>query len=243
MMRFLVLLLLSVAALGTGVLRAQEVSSPVGAVPVTEPAAGRFIFAGVSACAYSGSLSGAYKAFTPALHLGLRLNRKKRFNGSFLATLGSITGSALNYGFNPDPKYSGSKPVSSFRTVFFTLNYELALNLIKKRNFCFYVSQGIGVMRFEPYDADGNKLYDLPQTRAGGETFNKITTVFPSSLGLYGLLPNGYGFGLQAGFMNTSTDYLDNLSTLSGRANGDNVAFYRFSLMVPVRSRQGEPAK
>lgn len=193
----------------------------------------RFLTLGVSATAYSGTLSQAYQTFSPSIHLGLRLNRKKRLNGAFTATLGSVSGHSLNYTFNK--KYPDASPVSSFKTNFFIANYELSYNLIRKKNFTWYLSQGFGLMRFEPYSSDGKSLYAQTTSRAPGETYNKITTVLPFGTGFYGLLPNGFGLGFQAGWWNTSTDYIDNLSKLGNGDGGDNMLFYKVCLLVPLR--------
>ncbi|MES2388604.1 MAG: hypothetical protein V4543_11440 [Bacteroidota bacterium] len=194
----------------------------------------KWIYGGVSATAYKGSLSSAYAQFSPSLHVGLRLSRSKRLNGTFQLSLGSVTGSSSRYDFKI-PANSNATPANSFHTNFFMLNYELSLSLVKRRRFCWYISQGIGFMHFEVYDSENKSLFDNSLSRATGESYLKNTVILPSSTGIYGLLPGGYGLGFQAGWWNTGTDYIDNLSKLSDGRSGDNLLFYKFTVMVPVR--------
>ncbi|ELR69635.1 hypothetical protein C900_04860 [Fulvivirga imtechensis AK7] len=182
--------------------------------------------------AYKGDLSG-YEKYTSSFHVGIQLNRKHRVNGNFNMGFGNINGENRNFTFESDQQPL-PVPNKFVKTQFFYINYDLHYNIIKKKNVILYFSQGIGLIRFSPEDADGNSLTENQNTREADETYRKESFMLPTSLGAIFILPNQYGVSVQAGFYNTLTDYLDNISNL-GDSKKDNILAFRLAFFVPVK--------
>lgn len=205
---------------------------------VGELQANRYVVLGASANAYKGTLSGAYRVYTPGLQVGLQFNKRKRLNGGLYLGYGTLTGQNLNYTYSK-PEAPRARPNTYFRTVFVSAHFELHLNLFKQPRYCVYLSQGLGLYRFSPEDTEGKSLLDQINTRAPGEDYSNVTAIWPTSLGFTYFLKNGLGLGLQAGWQNTSTNYLDNIHELSDGAS-DNASFFRLNLSLPFRSTERE---
>ncbi|MBL6448653.1 hypothetical protein JMN32_20240 [Fulvivirga sp. 29W222] len=188
---------------------------------------------GTSVNAYHGDLEGK-KKYTSSIHVGLRLNKKKKLNGNINIGGGTLNGEDRNFTFdsNQTPLPTPNRFV---KTNFFYINYDLQYNIIKKKNLIAYISQGIGMIRFTPKDSEGNNLADLPETRAGQETYRQESLMLPTNIGVIYLLPNQYGVSLQTGFYNTLTDYLDNISSLGDSGNNDNILAVRFAFYAPIK--------
>lgn len=211
-MRFFILLLLSIP------------------IAVSAQLPEKFVHFGIVMHSYKGDM-GTYQKYTGGLQLGIQFNKKKRLNGAFNLGLGSIT--------DDDPSFQSSglagatEPNNYFKTNFTYLNYDLHLNLIKKQNLIVYISQGIGFMRFTPKNEAGEKLHGQQNTRMSGENYRNSVIMLPTSLGAIYFLPNNFGLSLQAGLMNPSTDYLDNISEF-GQSGNDNVLTMRMAFYVPL---------
>ena len=189
---------------------------------------GAWILTGVEIPSYTGDLN-RYAQFNSALALGLRLNHKENLNGQFGIMIGTIKGDDRNLNIPP----SADAPNRFFSTSLLEVSYQLHYYLVKKEHWGFYISQGAGILRFNPQDSEGNNLSDLSNTRAEGETYRNISLSLPTKVGGYYLFQNQFGLNLEAGWHNPLTDYLDNISDL-GESGLDNILFIRINLMVPV---------
>jgi hypothetical protein len=196
----------------------------------------RFIEAGISPSSYKGDLNNTYQQWTAIYNAGLKLYAKKRLNGSFNFFAGRIMGQNGRYEFNPNLNPSPT-PNTYFKTTLIGLNYDLQLNLLKKKWGCLYISQGIGLMRFSPKDQNNNKLQDKLSTRAKGEDYNTISFVFPTRIGCMFFLPSWYAIGLQAGFLNPTSDYLDNISEWGVKKKKDNILSVKLSVFIPLTTQ------
>ncbi|MDQ3394330.1 MAG: hypothetical protein M3512_09505 [Bacteroidota bacterium] len=192
-----------------------------------------FVQVGVTANAYKGDLQKSYENWGSSFHLGLRFNKKKRLNGSFLISIGSVTGQNLNPIFQ-NIENSTIQPNRFFRSSILTGQYDLQVNIIKTEQFAVFLSQGVGLMRHNPKDDQGNNLLDQNSTRAPNEDFNNISIMFPTQAGASLKLKNDFGFGIQTGFLNTLTDYIDNISMLGSNNGNDNILFVRLSFLAPI---------
>lgn len=192
-----------------------------------------FLQLGTSANAYRGDLQNSFDKWSSSFHAGLQLNTKHRFNGSFGISIGSITGQNLNPEFQP-LENTRLRPNKFFRTSIITAQYNLHLNLLKTNEWIIYLSQGFGIIRFNPKDEFKNDLLDMIDTRAANEAYTNVAIMFPTQAGVMYLLKNDFGFGIQAGLLNTMTDYLDNISDLGTRTGNDNLLMIRFSLFAPL---------
>ncbi|MCR6638832.1 MAG: hypothetical protein NVV82_07550 [Sporocytophaga sp.] len=141
------------------------------------------------------------------------------------------------YEFNPDLNPSPT-PNTYFKTTLIGINYDLQLNLIKRKWGCFFISQGIGLMRFTPKDQHNDKLQTKLSTRAKGEDYNNVTFVFPTKAGVMFFLPSWYAIGLQAGYLNPTSDYLDNISNWGIKKKKDNILTIKISVFIPINTNK-----
>jgi hypothetical protein len=204
-----------------------------------QPQKASFIELGLSGNASKTDLATSYQRWTPGMHLNLQLYQKKRFNGSFNISYGSV----ISQNLRPDyveEMAENAAPVNYVNTSFFTINYGLQLNLLKKERYRLFVGQGVGVIKIYPKDIEGNNLAQASRTRASNESYSNVSIFLPTQLGFNYFLNNGYGLGLTATWLNPATDYVDNLSQLGTKAGNDNILSYRFSLLVPLKTKLKE---
>lgn len=193
----------------------------------------RFLEIGVSANAYRGDLGITSPKWSSAFQAGLKLNFKKRLNSHFNLAIGSITGQNPEYRFEATDG-TPATPNLFFKTSFIAANYDLQLHLLKYKGIMMYVSQGIGLIRYVPKDAENRSLGDNFDSRVANETYGNVSLLLPTQAGVNYVFRNGYGVGLQAGWLNPQTDYLDNISQWGNRKKKDNVLMVRFAFMVPL---------
>jgi len=176
---------------------------------------------GYSANTYKGDFSG-YGKYRNALSLGVVLNRDKKISGELAVRLGAVAAESLEFNI----------PVTSFvKTNYFSLNYGLNIRLLKlKEKLSFHFVPGFGIIRFNPKDFDGNELLEFTDTRGEGEEFSNISIVLPLKLQTRYQLTHKMGLMFETGFLNTRTDYLDNISTLANPDDKDNIFFMNFNL-------------
>lgn len=187
---------------------------------------------GVSATAYKGDLGKPYQAWTPAYHVSFLPNDAKRLHGSIHFSWGSISGQEV-----PPNIFDAETPVAInffFRSNFTAIHYALQYNLIRNPSWKVYISQGLGFMRFVPRNEAGIKLQDMPATRAVGESYTSVAAFLPTQLGATYYFSNQFGVGVKAGWLHTTTDYIDNISLLGSRRGNDRVLQYQFMLHVPA---------
>jgi hypothetical protein len=194
----------------------------------------KYLELGVGPCAYKGDLSNSYSKYTSSFQLGVLFKNDKRVNGHFGLMIGSITGQNPKLSFPIDTTVATPTPNKYFKTTLFSVNYDLMVKLIKKKNFTLYISQGIGILRFNPKDGDNKNLADQFNTRADNETFNNFTIMLPTSIGAMYTFKNNFGAGLQMGWLNSQSDYLDNISMWGTRKRKDNVFSCKFSFYAPL---------
>jgi hypothetical protein len=199
----------------------------------------RFVELGVSANSYKGDLSHSYSQWAGGYHVGILFNKKKRFNGHFNLMVGNAVAQNPNYffddGSNPQPT-----PNKYARIKLITLHYDLHLNLYKKNNLIVYLYQGIGLVRFDPRDDQNKKLIDQLQTRPKDESYSNIAFTFPHGIGALYVTPPGLGIGLQAGFLNTTSDLIDNVSQWGDRKKNDNILSYKMTVYIPLKSHRSK---
>lgn len=191
----------------------------------------RDLFIGVGMTSYKGDLGSGYSS--PALMgvVGIKLNNQKRLNGNLNFSFGSVSGQQLDYKYEGD---SEATPNSYFNTSLIAFNYDLQFNIFDREKFKLYFSQGIGFARFNVKDEFGNSLKDQSNTRAFGEDYGNITVFLPTLLGFKYILPNDFGIGIQGGFYNLMTDYIDNISQWGNKSGNDNLLSVRFQLSIPI---------
>ncbi len=195
----------------------------------------RYLWGGLSANNYRGDLEDGLAHYSPGVHLGMKLNRARRLNGNFALGLGSLNGQDPD--FNPDVT-PPLQPNKVFTTTFFTLDYSLQYHLIKKERYLLYLSQGVGFFRYNPKDEQDRELLSLGSTRPVDESYGNISIQLPTAVGAAYFLPNQWGIGMQAAYLNTLTDFIDNIGSLGADKGNDNVLQFRLSVMVPMQHKR-----
>lgn len=191
------------------------------------------LFIGLGSGHYRGDLGNQFGSGQALFNIGIKLNNNKKLNGNFSLNIGSISGNELDYTFDDDSGIS-TNPNTYFKTTFFSINYEAQYNIVDKKKFKLYLSQGIGVLRFIPRDEFENDLSDNTESRSLNETYRNLAVMLPTSIGIKYILPNNMGIGFQSGFYNSLTDYLDNISVWGQNDGNDNILNFRLHLYVPV---------
>lgn len=188
--------------------------------------------AGISHNTYRGDLGDSYQSGSLAVHLSYIFGHSKKLHGGLHAAAGSFSGYELS-GTSPDFE-AEALPNTYFSTTFFSIHYGLQYDIIRRERWLLYVNQGLGLMRFTPEDEFGNALPDLPETRAEGESYGSAAAILPTQVGIDYFLPNLLGIGLKFGWLNTTTDYLDNISLLGDNSGNDNVLQVLLQVHIPL---------
>lgn len=191
---------------------------------------------GFAAVAYKGSLQAGYQRWTPAYQAGLLLEKKKLFSSYLGIGFGNYIGEDRSYRL-PAKADPSLQPSASFEGSFFTLHYEARFLVFRYRNLRIQACQGVGLFRFSVRDRNGTQLSDRPKSRAKGENYSQNSFFFPSALMLQYRFPNRIGLGFQLGWFNTSSPYLDNMNQLAQSETRDNLAAYRFHILLPLGGR------
>jgi hypothetical protein len=194
----------------------------------------KFLVFGLSANSYKGSLQSGYARWTPSYQLGLRFEKNKNVNGMISLCFGSVVGEDRLYQIpaKADPSVT---PVNRFRTNFFGLGYEGQLILFRYHGLKVYASLGLGLFRFSVKDWDGNSLFEKDRTREKNESYSEVTIFRPTKIGFQYRFKNEMSLGMQGGWLNPSTAYLDNMNKLSNNKTRDNIAVFHFQFFYPIR--------
>jgi len=187
----------------------------------------------VSANAYRGDLGGGYEKWTSSYYLSFLFKHQRRLHGSLHAGFGTLTGQASAHQ-SPDIVTPSSSLNRFFTTNFITVNYGLQYDFIRRKQWVVYLSQGFGIIRFNPQDQFNNSLQDNLQSREPNEDYTNVAVILPTHLGFTYAFSNQFGIGARAGFTNPLTDYLDNISQLGTKEGNDNILSFTFSFFAPV---------
>ena len=198
-----------------------------------------FLRVSIAPTSYRGDLVENYRNPSAATTIGWYTTSNKRFDYELLLTGGRVQGSNANYTFL-DENGILQRPNTFFSSTFYSFNFSLRTNWIKKENFKVYSAFGLGLLRFNPRDENDNQLEDLLVTRAENESFNPTTLITPLELGLTYFLSDRIGFGYSARWLNPSSDYIDNNSEWSINDRNDNILSHNFSLFWKLRSKTKE---
>ncbi|MEM9389247.1 MAG: outer membrane beta-barrel protein [Bacteroidota bacterium] len=187
------------------------------------------ITVGVSGNSYNGELS-SYSSWSSGLQIGWIFSPNKRLSGSLSAGLASVTGEDGDFTFQTN--IGDPAPNTFVKTNYFYAHYALRFTFLRKGNVSAYLSQGLGFMRFTPKDEFDEELEDQDDTRNQDETYRNISFMIPTSIGASYTFTNGFGINLELGLLNSTSDYLDNISEL-GSSGSDNVLATRLALAIP----------
>lgn len=187
---------------------------------------------GFGGTSYRGDLTKHFESWGGTFHAGLLFNKKKRVNGYIHLMVGGVRGNNPAYTFNSS---ATTTPNNYFKTSLFSFGYELRIHILKKQSYCLYVSPGISILRFNPKDEYNASYSGQFATRAKGEEYSNVSIMFPIRIGGAYYLPGGYGIGMDVGFLNPMTDYIDNISDWGNRNKKDNLMQLNLMLYIPIK--------
>lgn len=191
-----------------------------------------YFTAGFGGTSYRGDLSNHFQSWGGTFHAGLTFNKKKRLNGYLHLMIGGVRGNNDSYTYNSTET---TTPNTYFKTSLISVGYELRINILKKESFAVYVSPGIALLRFEPKDEFNDSYSNQFSTRAKGEEYSTVSLMLPLKIGGSYYLTNGYGIGMDLGFLNPLTDYIDNISQWGNRSKKDNLLQMNLLLYIPIK--------
>lgn len=200
----------------------------------------KHVSVGLEALGYKGDLSSNYARFTDGFHLALQGSKEQRINGRIELMIGRVQGQNSNYVYEGDPS---ATPNRYFETSFFQFGYNLQVNLYRYKGARVFLSQGLSFFRFNPRNAEGESLLDDLDSRPSGESYSNTGFSFPTMLGVQYVLPQGWGAGFQMGWINPSSDNIDNISAWGNRSKSDNIVRYQFTALIPLAfEKEAAPA-
>ncbi|MFL5730768.1 MAG: hypothetical protein ACJ75J_14870 [Cytophagaceae bacterium] len=204
--------------------------------PVQTTPSDKYVELGISATAYKGDLNHSYEKFSSCFHLNIHFKKTDRRINPYLGfMIGNVTGQNPTYSVtDSDTSAATPSPNKFFKTSLFSANFGLLISLVRKENFNLYIGQGLGVMRLNPKDADNKSLADQFNTRSDNEVYNNFTFMLPTFAGMTYRFKNDYRVGFQAGWLNPTTDYIDNISVWGSNPKKDNILSYKFSFYIPL---------
>ncbi len=211
--------------------KAQKIASdedPIKEQPDEKAIRDKFVGLGIGMAFPKTDLALRYQKPGTNFSAVFQFNKDKRFNISFWLNVGEVQSEDRAVAFLDQSEFQ----INSFAsTRYQSVHVEPSFHIFKRENWGVFISQGFGFFRFEVYDQDNNNLADMPNSRAPGESAPNLTVILPTSLGGFYFLENDFGFHFKIGFMNTLTDYLDNISTFGNPDNNDNIANLQLSLL------------
>lgn len=187
---------------------------------------------GFGGTSYRGDLTSSFESWGGTFHAGVLFNKKKRTNGYIHLMMGGVRGNNSSYTYNST---TTTTPNNYFKTSLFSFGYELRIYIIKQESYCIYVSSGISILRFNPKDEYNASYSGQFSTRAKGEEYSNISLIVPIRIGGAYYLPGGYGIGMDFGFLNPMTDYIDNISDWGNRKKKDNLMQLNLLIYIPLK--------
>ncbi|MCX2743680.1 hypothetical protein OO013_07380 [Mangrovivirga sp. M17] len=176
--------------------------------------------------AYRGDLGNGYDQFRFNFSAAYHSLNNKTLHFAFNIMAGSISGGS----------YSTSAAIDDTNTYFkssiISIYPEINWWFIDRDQWKGGLGAGIGIIRFDPEDADGNRLLDIPQTRNQNETYGNISAVIPLTFTIQYYPYDYLGITAAAGFLNPTTDYLDNISERGTENLTDNILFFRAGIVI-----------
>ena len=199
-----------------------------------------YLTTGFGGTSYKGDLSSSYKSWTGTFHVGLVFNKKKRVNGYLHLMIGSVSGNNDSYTFNSSQT---ATPNNYFKTTFVSFAYEFRINVLKKESYLIYFSPGIGLIRFNSKDEFGNSYANQFTTRAKAEEYSTVSFCIPLKIGGTYYFKNSCGIGMDIGFINPLTDYIDNISQWGNNSKKDNLLQASLLIYIPLKKYTTTPTE
>jgi len=97
----------------------------------------------------------------------------------------------------------------------FSPTYTLAGNSKgKNKNQQYYLFTGLGAAYFNPKAEYNGTVYNLREIKTEGVTYSPITLIIPMGVGVRFGLGTSWRFGIEASYVKTFSDYIDDVSTV-----------------------------
>jgi hypothetical protein len=163
-----------------------------------------------------------------SFNIGLNLNKGKFLTGEFQLRIGSVTAQTLSNDFS-------SEVVKYVKTNYLGINYGLSFRVLNiKDKFQMKLTPGFGLMRFDPKSLSDEKLSSKNSTRQKGEAYGNTALMLPFKCTLEYYTKYKVSYTLSTGYLNTFTDYLDNVSKLGVSDKKDNIFFLGLGIGVDL---------
>lgn len=189
---------------------------------------------GISADAYKGDLSSNYAIFYQGIHFGFKSNKKKMVLPQLNFSIGKFGSQNSEYVFiaQDHPEHKAN---NFFINQYKAVDLGLEFIVFDKFNLRIYISPSIGLMKYDIKDRDGNSLLINKLTRSKNEIAENFSAYIPLRLGARYFFKNNFGAGFQTGITFFTTDYIDNIGSLSNYSGRDNVLSYQFNFYIPIK--------
>ena len=192
----------------------------------------RYIGIVTSLSSYKGDLSG-YEKFSNGFEVSLIQNKDKKIKGILNIAAGSVIAQTTDK-FYTKLDY---KPLNYIRTTFLAANYTLNYYFFQKEHFKVYGGVGFGIFQFSPKDKDSNDVAATSNnTRPANEQYALVKPILPIQFGVLYTMKNDFGFQLNVKWLNTRTDYLDNISSLANPNDKDNILLIHIGFLIPMKA-------
>ena len=122
-------------------------------------------------------------------------------------------------------------------TSFFYTDLRMRGRFFRRRAIQPVLGAGVGLVFFNPKDAEGNSLGENIFPRLPDETYNTTVPSFSGSAGLVGRINDLLSISLEYTFRYTGTDYLDNIGMLGSRNGNDRLQHLTVGLFFTLRPR------
>lgn len=189
---------------------------------------------GLSSYSYTGDLieSGdQFRRFYPGGNFSLQFAGKKAIQMQMNAGFGRF---AEQTDLNLLPGNNEVVPNHFVETSFFYTDFRLKLWFFRRRFLRPFIGGGIGMLFFNPRDAEGNFLSENIFTRLEGEEYNTSVGSFPVVGGLEMVISPVISLGAEYIYRFTPTDYLDNIGRLGPVEGNDGLHAIQISLLVTL---------
>ncbi|NME72076.1 hypothetical protein [Flammeovirga aprica] len=196
---------------------------------------------GVALGSYKGDLSPNFSKVNGGFNAGVIFRAQKRLNLKLDVSYLYLQGQQLRDP-NTLPPLEPPFPNYFFQSHTLNTSFSVMFNIINKKRFKLYVTQGLGVFYFNPLDENGDELIEnirdekegIFETRNKNETYTNFAMSLPTRIGMTYYFKNNFGFGLSTTFVNPLTDYLDNVSELGTVKGNDQAMSVNFSCFIPL---------
>jgi hypothetical protein len=192
---------------------------------------------GLSSFSYTGDLieSGdQFRRFYPGGNFSLQFVGKRAFQMQANVGFGSFAEQA---DLNLWPGTLEVVPNNFVETSIFYADLRLKYWFFKRRALRPFIGAGLGMLRFNPKDEDGNFLDENIFTRLEGEDYNSTVANFPVSTGLEMRISPLISLGLEYIYRFTPTDYLDNIGQLGPVEGNDGLHAIQINMFFTLNPR------